>query len=186
MTRFWWEGDHQHCSNTRANSDRHTHVYLGFVVVGEKVVEIINGIEAEKHCALNRGTEKPAGQVELPRNCHRRSVNACRVWCVLEQQVNLNWGTWKMSGFTFWRLVGCSRAAASYAIGRKQSVCQHCFRESGRTHCILSHVIAIWRKCEWRHLLSFVEIKFWNQYLKVMGLMILKGVSQFKSFSFSE
>ena len=48
MTRFGWEGDYQHRSNTRTNFDRHTNVDLAFVVVGEKVVEIINGIVAEK------------------------------------------------------------------------------------------------------------------------------------------
>lgn len=74
MTRFGWEGDHQQRSNTRRNSDRDTNVDLGLVVVREKVVEIINGIEAEKHRALYGSTKKPACQVELPRNCHRRSI----------------------------------------------------------------------------------------------------------------
>ena len=86
MTRFGWEGDHQQRSNTRRNSDRDTNVHLGLVVVREKVVEIINGVVTEKRGALYGGTKKPACQVELPRNCHRRSIVGL-VWPA--QQFNL-------------------------------------------------------------------------------------------------
>ena len=95
MTRFGWEGDHQHRSNTPANSVRRTNVDLGLVIVGEKVVEIINSIVAVKHGALYGGTKKPARQVEFPRNFHGCLIVGLQLVCL--GTTLLSERTWKFS-----------------------------------------------------------------------------------------
>ena len=65
MGPSWLEDDREDRTGRGAQPDCDTDVDFGLVVIGEEVVEVIDGVEAEEDGALDRRAEKPTSEVEF-------------------------------------------------------------------------------------------------------------------------